>query len=466
MLPVPMVPSSLIRLQRAVLLVVLTFCFSIPHGVAVAQSRVPIVRDAEIEALVSEYAKPIFGAAGLSNKGIDIVLVNDQSFNAFVAGRRLFINTGALMIAESPSEIIGVIAHEAGHLAGGHQERLRDQLARARTMAIVAALLGVGASVAGAATDSSALAGLGSGIATGGSQLARRGLLSYQRSEEATADRSALTYLQRTKQSPKGMLTTFERLASSLSLSGVQMNPYELSHPLPRDRIANLSALAKKSPYYDKPDPASLQQRHDLARAKIAAYTQGPAGVSRLFARDRTSLAARYGDAITTYLYGSPADALRKIDALIKISPKYPYFHELRGDILIKTNQPDAAAQAYATATRLDPRRSGILQAGYGHALIASGEPAQLKKAVGVLKKAIAADRENPTSYHLLAQAEGRLGNIAEADLATAEGHFYSGKFQEAKIFATRAQMKMKRGSPGWIRAQDIIEFNIPKNKN
>ncbi len=159
---------------------------------------VPIVRDAEIEALVRDYARPIFKAAGLSKSGIDIILVNDPRFNAFVAGRRMFINTGALLQAETPNEIIGVIAHEAGHIAGGHQDRLREQLARAQTMAVVASLLGIGAMVAGAPTDAGGLAQAGAGVAAGGAEAARRGLLGYQRSEEATADRSAIKYLEAT----------------------------------------------------------------------------------------------------------------------------------------------------------------------------------------------------------------------------------------------------------------------------
>lgn len=430
-----------------------------------AQRSLPIVRDAEIEALVRDYARPIFKAAGLSKSGIDIILVNDSSFNAFVAGRRMFVNTGALMTAETPNEIIGVFAHEAGHLAGRHQERLRQQLKRAQTIAIVSTLLGVGATAAGAATNSGALAGVGGGIAAGGAEAARRGLLAYQRGEEATADRSALKYLRKTKQSPRGMLRTFERFASALSLSGSRTDPYKLSHPLPRERIANLSELAHKSPYFEKADPPALQQRHDMARAKIAAYTQGPSAVARMFAKQRTSMAALYGDAITTYLHGNPRAALKKVDALLKKAPKNPYFHELRGDVLIKANDTAGAAQAYARATKLDPRRTGLLQAGYGHALVASGQPSDLKKAVKVLQKAINADRENPASYHLLAQAQGRLGNIPEAELATAEGHFYSGNFREAKIFATRAQQKIRRGSPAWLRAEDIIAFKIPGKK-
>ncbi|TIW10070.1 MAG: M48 family peptidase, partial [Mesorhizobium sp.] len=170
----------------------------------------PVVRDAEIEALVRDYARPIFRAAGLPEDGVDIVLVNDQSFNAFVAGSRMFINTGALMSAETPNEIIGM------------------------------------------------------GVAAGGGEMAQRSILAYQRTEEMTADRSAITYLNATGQSGLGMLKTFGRFQSALSLSGAQVDPYRISHPLPRERIANLEVLVKQSPYVEKIDPPALQQRHDM----------------------------------------------------------------------------------------------------------------------------------------------------------------------------------------------------------
>lgn len=432
---------------------------------AVAQGRVPIVRDAEIEALVRDYARPILKAAGLSKAGIDIILVNDQRFNAFVAGRRMFINTGALMTAETPNEIIGVIAHEAGHLAGGHQERLRQQLAHAETMAIVASLLGMGAVIAGAATKSGELAQAGGGIAIGGTEMARRGLLGYQRSEENTADRSALTYLQATGQSAKGMLKTFERFQSALMLSGTRGDPYLLSHPMPRDRIANLETLARQSPHFDRADPEALQLRHDLMRAKIAVFTQSQGMVNRLLRGSAHGLASKYGDALNTYLRGNPRAALAKADALVDAQPKNPYFHELRGDILMKANRPEDAASAYAKAVSLDTAKSGILPIAYGQALLATGKPDQIKKAVSQIRQGLERDPENAAGYSYLAQAYGQLGDIPEAELATAESRFYSGEFRDAKIFAARAQQKLKRGSPGWLRAQDIINYRQPGKK-
>ena len=456
---------STIAFARAAAALLLAAAVMSAGAVAAHAQNVPVVRDAEIEALVRDYARPIFKAAGLSKSGIDIILVNDRSFNAFVAGRRMFINTGALLQAETPNEIIGVIAHEAGHIAGGHQDRLREQLARAQTMTVIASLLGVGAMVAGAATDTGGLASAGAGIMAGGSEAARRGLLGYQRSEEATADQSAIKYLEATGQSGRGMLITFQRFQSALSLSGARVDPYQVSHPMPRDRIANLETLVKSSPHYDTKDSEALQQRHDMMRAKIAVYTQGQSAASRLFKKMPGSLAAQYGEAQAALLFGNPRNALKKADALVKVQPKNPYFQELRGDILLRANQPEKAAEAYARAVQLDPAKSGILPIAYGQALIATGKPDSIKKAVAVIKEGLSRDKENFNGYAYLAQAYGQLGEVPEAELATAEGYYYGGNYQQAKIFAMRAQQKFKRGAPGWVRAQDIINYKTPKKK-
>jgi predicted Zn-dependent protease len=431
---------------------------------ALAQQSIPIVRDAEIEALMRDYARPILKAAGLESANVEIILVNDPSFNAFVTGRRIFFHTGALMEAETPNEIIGVMAHEAGHLAGGHQERLHDQLRRATTIAIAGMILGMGVTAAGAATGNSGIGQLGGGIAMGAPEIARRGLLGYQRTEEATADRSAITYLEKTGQSPRGMLKTFERFAASLTLAGTRVDPYQISHPMPRDRIANLDTVARKSPYWDRKDPEALQVRHDMMRAKLAAYTQGQGAVQRMFrGAAARGTAARYGDAILTYLYGDPQTALKKVDALLKALPGNPYLHELRGDILIKARRPEDAAATYARAVSLDPAKTGLLRVGYGQALLASGKPEQVREAIKQLSAGLDRDKEYVTGYRYLAQAYGMAGDVGMAELTSAEGHYHSAQFREAKIFATRAQQKLKKGSPAWVRAQDIINTKQPK---
>ena len=214
-----------LRPFRVFIAVLVGLCFGLQS--ALAQSGgIAIVRDAEIEQLLKDYAAPVLKAAGLGNSGIEIIIVNDPSFNAFVTGRRIFMYTGALMMTESPNEIIGVMAHEAGHIAGGHQFRLREKLDAARTIAILSSLIGAGAMAAGAASGDSGVAQVGSGIMTAGGEVARRGLLAYQRGEESAADASAVVYLNKTGQSAKGMITTFERLSKSMQFNS-QVDPYQ-----------------------------------------------------------------------------------------------------------------------------------------------------------------------------------------------------------------------------------------------
>src|SRR5690606_20379025 len=187
-------------------------------------------------------------------------------------------------------------------------------------------------------------------------------------------------------------------------LSGTRVDPYRVSHPMPRERIAHLETLVKSSPHFDKKDPEALQQRHDMMRAKIAVYTQGQAAASRLISKMRGSLAAQYGEAQLAMLFGNRRDALKKADALIKQHPKNPYFHELRGEVLLRMNQAEQAAASYAKAAQLDPAKSSVLRISYGQALIATGKRDSVNKAVSVINEALSRDKENFNGYTFLAQ--------------------------------------------------------------
>lgn len=432
----------------------LTCAFALP---AQAQGKVAVVRDAEIETLLKDYAGPIFKAAGMKASRVQIVLVNDPRFNAFVDGQRIFINTGTLSGSTVPNETIGVIAHETGHLAGGHQQRLREQISAARTLAIVGGLLGAGAIAAGSIAGSSGGAQAGGALITATPELVQRNLLSYRRSEEMNADQAAARFLNATGQSMQGMLTTFARFSQSLSLSGVQVDQYQVSHPLPRERIALLEELARKSKHFDAQDPQQLVSRHQLMRAKIAAYTGGAQAVVRMFSKDRDSLAARYGDAIATDLAGNSAASLQKLDALIKEQPGNPYFHEFRGEVLIKLRKTDEAIRAFTQAVKLDRSKSPLIRARLGFALVASGKPGNMSRAIDELRASLQSEPDNFTAYRHLSQAYGQAGDIANAELIMAEGNFRAGNAREAKVFAARALQKLPKGSPGAIRANDIL---------
>ena len=219
------------------------------------KARQTIIRDAEIEELLRDYAAPIFGAAGVGSRDAEMVIVADREFNAFVAsGRRMVIYTGTLLQAKTPNEVIGVIAHETGHLAGGHLEKLRNEIARAQAIGAVVGLIGVAGMAAGMATGSAATAQMGAAANSMGGTVATRSLLSYKRTEEYVADRAALTYLSATHQSAKGMVTTFERFADQQLVSAQYIDPYAQSHPMPRDRLEHLETAARQSPYWDAKD--------------------------------------------------------------------------------------------------------------------------------------------------------------------------------------------------------------------
>ena len=420
----------------------------------------PLVRDAEIEGLLKDYTAPIFSAAGLGKKSIKIYLVNKPEFNAFVTGRLMFINLGAIQTSLAPNEIIGVIAHETGHIVGGHLHRLRARVENARILATIGMLAGLGAAVAGGdAGDAAAGA-----IMYGSQDALRRSVLSYRREEERAADRTAFTLLQKTRQSSKGLLTTFKRFSRSLNLSS-NIDPYKISHPLPRERIAFMTKMAHSSPYYSTLDSKNLQFRHDMARAKIAAYSDGAGAVRRLFSKNLNSPAARYGDAIATYLAGAYQVAIPKIDKLIKQYPKFAFLHEMKGEILLRSGKPKAAIKPFQRAYKYDRHKSGMIRIELAHAMLETGERKLVDKAIKELKAGISRDPNTGNGYQLLARAYGMKGQSNLAIAAAAEHNFNIGRYKQAKQFAKRAQNKLKRGSPQWLRLGDILKYKVPKKK-
>jgi predicted Zn-dependent protease len=430
-----------------------------------AQGRkLPLVRDAETEDLLKDYAAPIFKAAGIGNSPVEIVLVNDKSFNAFVPdSRRMFINIGVIMEAETPGEVIGVIAHETGHIAGRHLVRLRSAAANAQIMSVVGMILGAGAMAAGAAAGSRGAASGGAAAALGAGSLGQRSLLSYQRGEEAAADRAALKFLNATGQSAKGMIKTFKRFAEQQMFSARFADPYAMSHPMARDRYRSLVNAAQKSKYYNTPAPAALQRRHDMVRAKLLAYSSHPSAVARAYPRSDKSMAAQYARAIAA-MKSRKRDAVKKIDALIRQQPNNPYFYEVKGQSLLESGNPKAAIAPFRKAVSLRPNEGQFL-IWLGYALVGSNNPAVLPEAESVLKKGLQRDPNSGVGYSQLAIAHARQGEQPQADLATARGLMVAGDFGAARRYAARAQKKLKRGTPAWLQADDIVSYKPPQLK-
>jgi len=425
----------------------------------------PIIRDAEAEQLLRDYTSPILRAAGLAQQNVQVVIINDRAFNAFVVdARRIFVNVGAVMDAKTPNEIIGVLAHETGHIAGGHLSRLRDELANAQTASIIALLLGVGAAVAAGRSGAGSNAGQISAAALQAPQsIIQRSLLSYVRAQEEQADKAGVKFLNATGQSPKGMYDTFKRFAEQVLVASRYIDPYLQTHPMPKERVEALAEIAKSSPNWDKKDPPELQLRHDMVRAKLSGFIERPATVTRRYPLTDTSLPARYARAISTYRFSDIRTALAQIEALIQAQPSNPYLLELKGQALIENGRPAEAIGPLRHAVALAPN-SVLIRMLLGQALVATNDPKHAEEAIPLLRVAVTREPDMPDGYSQLAMAYGRKGDLAEADLAAAQAAFTRGDFRTARDLATRAKTRFPTGSPGWVRADDIVTFKPPPN--
>jgi predicted Zn-dependent protease len=431
---------------------------------APAKPGLPIIRDSEIEQLMRDYSAPILRVAGLSQQNVEVVLINSRIFNAFVMdGRHIFVNVGALYDAKTPNEVIGVLAHETGHMAGGHLARLREQLATAQTASIIALLLGIGAVAAGAATRSNNVGTIGAAAIQAPQEMIARSLLSYQRAQEESADRAGVKFLNATQQSAKGMHTTFKRFADDMLIIASRVDPYQQSHPMPRERMAALEELVKTNAYWDKTDPPELQLRHDMMRAKLAGFLERPDTVARRYPSTDTSLPARYARAISAYRFGgAQVGAQAQIDALIQAQPNNPYFHELKGQALLEGARPADAIAPLRRAVALAPQ-APLIKIMLGQALVATGENRYSEEAISLLKIAMAREPDAPDLYSLLAMAYGRKGDLADADLASAQAALARGDAKTARELAARAKTRFPTGSPGWVKADDIVALKQPK---
>ncbi len=421
-----------------------------------------LIRDAEIESLLRLYANPVFRAAGLKPGSVEVNIIGASTINAFVAGgQRVFVHTGLITELATPNEVIGVLAHEAGHIAGGHLARLRNQLDKAQTASIISILLGAAAVAGGAATGAN-VGSAGQGVILGGQGFARRTLLSYQRAQEAAADQAAMQYLNKTKQSAKGMLDLFDKLANQSVVSLKYADPYVLSHPVPRNRVRLLENRARKSPYFNKKDPPALLFRHKLAQAKLHGFLEAAPTVYRRYPPSNKSVPARYARAIAAYRRADLALAMREIDSLIKAHPKNPYFWELKGQALFESGKARQAVAPLRRAVKLAPG-AALIRILLGQAMMATNNPKMVKEAMTQLRKASTREYKSITLHQQLAIGYARLGNIGRADLSSAEAAFLGGDLKLAKQRAKKAKTKLRKGSPQWIKANDIIRFKRPK---
>jgi predicted Zn-dependent protease len=431
------------------------------HAQDSATRGMPIIRDAEIEQLLRDYAQPVLRAAGLAKQNVRVVVLSERSFNAFVMdGRHIFINAGALFDAKTPNEVIGVFAHETGHLAGGHLQRLREQLASAQTASIIALLAGIGAAVAGSRAGAGG-GDVGMAAIMAPQQAIMRTVLAYVRTQEDQADHAGVKFLNATGQSPRGMVELFKRLSSEALFNSRYIDPYMQTHPMPAERVAALETVGRASPYWDRKDPPELQLRHDMMRAKLSGFLERPDTVARRYPTTDHSLPARYARAISTYRNSDLRQAIAQIDSLIQVQPNNPYFYELKGQALLEGGHPSEAVAPLRHAVQLS-RNNALIEILLAQALNATGNAKLSEEAVVMLRSAIVREPEAPDAYSQLAVAYGRKGDLANADLASAQAAFSRGDIKTARQLAARAKTRFPVGSPAWVRADDIVNVKPP----
>ena len=444
-------------LHSAMISTLITALFIVATTKKIDARSLPIIRDREIERLINDYAQPILKAAGLGNSRVSIKIVKSRIFNAFVVdGRTVFINSGALMQSDTPNQIVGVIAHEAGHIAGGDLAALRARIKRDKTKLILLRILGLGAAIASG--DVRAV--------TAGDDLLTRSLLVERRVQEASADQRALIYLSQTKQSGLGMLETFQRFQRQEYISDQHKDPFVRSHPVATERLALLRNRVRQSAYYKKRDSPKMKLRHDMMRAKLFGYLERPSIVFNRYPKHNRSLPAKYARAIATFFHvGNKglAEALSYADELIRIRPKYPYFYELKADFLERSGQPSQATRYLRKAIILDPN-STLMKVRLGSLLLAGRGKAAADEVIGIVSQAIRLDakyeNEQPKSYRVLGQAYYTKGGIPRSYAATAEAHFLAGNLEQARIFAKRAKQGLRQASPTWQRMSEIENFS------
>lgn len=417
---------------------------------AEAQRRLSFLRDAESERFFRDVTDPLLIAAELDPLAVTMYLINDKSLNAFVAGgQNIFIHSGLIMAAESSEEFIGVMAHETCHIACGHKLRRAEAYANAGSISILSMVLGAAAIAAGAPQAGLALFG-------GGQSVARGQALAYTRGEESEADLAGARYLQKAGYSADGLVSFFQKLQKREILALVPQIDYIRTHPLNRDRINRLEYAMKRNPRHNIPPDPVIEERFQRLRGKLIGYILEGTQTLRIYPPNDISAPARYA---RVYAYNKVREfdkAIAEANALIAMEPENPYFYEIKGQILFERGKIDEALPTLEKAVELAPYEPLIITA-LGQALVTLESDDTLERAIPLLNRATRLDRTNTFAWFNLARAHGYRGENALANLATAERYFAANAAGPAVGHARRALAELDRGSPEWIRAQDIL---------
>jgi predicted Zn-dependent protease len=423
---------------------------------SVLADSIPLVRDTEVERLLKSYEGPIIRVAGLDPAAVKMYLVQDNTLNAFAAeGQNIFVNTGLIQQLHSPNEVVGVLAHETGHIAGGHLIRDTRAVSKAMVPMLIGMAAGLAAMIAGAGEGGMAIMGLG--MSASQSQF-----MQFSRAQEATADQMGQKFLRETHQSGQGMLDVFERMADEEAMSAYRIDPMASDHPADRERIALLQRIVDGSPYKDVKDSPEAMHAFHMAQAKLAGFIDNVDNVLMRYPPTDNSEEAHYARAVAYFRQPDLQKALAECDTLIKLEPNNPYFWELQGQIYVDMSKPEKGVPAYQKSVDLLPD-APLLRVSLAAAQLATEKTVFAKPALDNLKIALRQENDDTFAWFEAAQAYSEMGNEPMANLSTAERYYSIGAMNAAAHFAMMAQKKLPQGTPDWQRASDIMAVAGPE---
>ncbi|MDX2221804.1 MAG: M48 family metalloprotease [Rhodospirillaceae bacterium] len=409
-----------------------------------------VIRDTEIEEILKFYARPVLEAGGIAPQSVNILLINDPSINAFVTqGNMMYFHTGLILQSDNANQIIGVMAHEAGHIAGGHAVTFSDNIAAANTTALLATLLGVAAGVASGNPD------VGIAAALGGQGTAMRMLFAFSRGQESAADQFALRTLEQTQQSPKGLYEFFNKLAGQELLITDRQDPYVRTHPLTRERMDTVANAVQTSPFANAPADPEKERMHRRMVAKLFAYLKPQMTAFQRYPESDKSAEARYAQSIAFYRRGQIKEALPLIDSLIAEAPADPYYWELKGQMLFENSRVEESIAALRESARLAPN-APLIRILMAHAMVESGNPAYAPEAQEALAAALRQDPEDPWAWDLAAKSYLQSGNPGMSAYAASERALLLGQFGDVVRYTRQAEQLLEKDTPTWYRLQDI----------
>jgi predicted Zn-dependent protease len=438
------------RALFAMALVAFSMALALGTHPARAEGGISFIRDTETERMIRSHLDPLLVAAGLQPKSVTLYLINEPHINAFVAeGQNVFVHTGTIMELESPNEVIGILAHETGHISGGHLVRSRRAIKGVLIPMLVTMAAGIAAIAAGQSDA-------GQALVTMAPHLAAREFLRFSRAQESAADQAGLRYLNATRQSGRGMLKVFRRFEEQELLTYRPIDRFAMSHPASRPRMEALQALVEASPYADAPDSPQSAHAYQMVRAKLRGYIQNPQSVIWSYPVTDTSKPARYARAMAYFRMPDMQKALAEIQSLVTEEPNNPYFLEMQGQIFVEMGRVAEGVEPYRKAVKALPDAPQIRVA-FAAALYATNDPKNVAQAQAELEHALRQDKDDWFAWYLMAEIYDRQGQGGKARLATAERFFAMANYQQAMRFAYLAQQQLVKGSTDWQRASDIV---------